>query len=632
MFDKFGDTDTVICAYNAGETKVRDWMENGKVVITKRVLTITGSLSSEYGNDVVIDLSKCQISNSVNDIEDLLLTATTTADSSSSIGRYDVVVSCGNSNYILSQHVIYKIEPKHITIKADYQEFEYGEEIVLDLYKYTIEESYNQDEITVSLSLNESLIGSFVGTFPNAIVVNCVSSDNYVVGTLKGSIKIIPRNIEVSINDYETDVIYGDEIDSEKFSYNVTNGSVVNGDNLNLNLLTNASSTSNVGKYNIVGKNNNSNYNVSFVKAGLINIVKRPLMINVKMHSIYGEFINLKDFTYTIVSGRIANDDELNIVLETTATQNSSVGLYNLTIVNCNNNYIITLDDLSFYTIEQRPITITSVQHSEYGNNHVIDSNNYYVSAGRILEGDNLNIKLNLLISSTASIGEYKINVEHSNNNYTINSNAKLVITARKLKIKIDDVETVYGNNVSLNNSKYEILQGSVVAGDNLNIELSSKATSKSNVGNYAITGKAKNKNYSVEFINGNLKINKCKVIINLLDQSVKHGNYIDLDQTAFTIVKGEVENKEDLKIRIYANATSYSNVGSYEIFAESSNNNYEISYNNATLTIKNSVLDYCFIIGCASVSALTLAGIVVLIVKKVKNKRLYNEIINRLK
>ena len=32
LFDKFDDFDTVICAYNAGETKVRDWIEDGKLV------------------------------------------------------------------------------------------------------------------------------------------------------------------------------------------------------------------------------------------------------------------------------------------------------------------------------------------------------------------------------------------------------------------------------------------------------------------------------------------------------------------------------------------------------------------------------------------------------------------------
>ena len=32
LFDKFDDLDIVVCAYNAGETKVRDWIENGKLV------------------------------------------------------------------------------------------------------------------------------------------------------------------------------------------------------------------------------------------------------------------------------------------------------------------------------------------------------------------------------------------------------------------------------------------------------------------------------------------------------------------------------------------------------------------------------------------------------------------------
>ena len=32
LFDRFGDREIVICAYNAGEGKVLDWIENGKLV------------------------------------------------------------------------------------------------------------------------------------------------------------------------------------------------------------------------------------------------------------------------------------------------------------------------------------------------------------------------------------------------------------------------------------------------------------------------------------------------------------------------------------------------------------------------------------------------------------------------
>ena len=35
LFDKFDDVDAVICAYNAGEGKVLDWIENGKLVKEK---------------------------------------------------------------------------------------------------------------------------------------------------------------------------------------------------------------------------------------------------------------------------------------------------------------------------------------------------------------------------------------------------------------------------------------------------------------------------------------------------------------------------------------------------------------------------------------------------------------------
>ena len=36
LYDKFGDTDVVVAAYNAGETKVKDWLgENGKLNVEK---------------------------------------------------------------------------------------------------------------------------------------------------------------------------------------------------------------------------------------------------------------------------------------------------------------------------------------------------------------------------------------------------------------------------------------------------------------------------------------------------------------------------------------------------------------------------------------------------------------------
>ncbi len=31
LFDKFGEQDIVVCAYNAGEGKVFDWIDNGKL-------------------------------------------------------------------------------------------------------------------------------------------------------------------------------------------------------------------------------------------------------------------------------------------------------------------------------------------------------------------------------------------------------------------------------------------------------------------------------------------------------------------------------------------------------------------------------------------------------------------------
>nr|MBO4517863.1 hypothetical protein [Clostridia bacterium] len=61
-----------------------------------------------------------------------------------------------------------------------------------------------------------------------------------------------------------------------------------------------------------------------------------------------------------------------------------------------------------------------------------------------------------------------------------------------------------------------EITEGTVYGDDNLNIVLSTAATSQSNVGNYTITGTYDNDNYNVTIVNGNYEITKKQIELGL--------------------------------------------------------------------------------------------------------------------
>lgn len=62
LFDKFNNKDIVICAYNAGEGKVQDWIENGKLNVdkidyqeTKNYLAKVNKYFNLYSNNLIIE-------------------------------------------------------------------------------------------------------------------------------------------------------------------------------------------------------------------------------------------------------------------------------------------------------------------------------------------------------------------------------------------------------------------------------------------------------------------------------------------------------------------------------------------------------------------------------------------------
>lgn len=190
---------------------------------------------------------------------------------------------------------------------------------------------------------------------------------------------------------------------------------------------------------------------------------------------------------------------------------------------------------------------------------------------------------------------------------FTANIPYRYTITPVKLKTKVYNTSRTYGEN----NPEFNITYSGFINGDNESV-LTTKpvaatiANEKSAVGSYPITisgGKAKN--YTFEYEQGELIVNKASLGIQVMDASKVYGT----DNPTFTLGYSGLKNNETLpewttKPTFTTTATKASSAGVYEVCVTCDPRNYTITTNTpgkltitkAPLTIKanNATMDYC--------------------------------------
>ena len=383
---------------------------------------------------------------------------------------------------------------------------------------------------------------------------------------------------------------YGENINLAQNDYALTSGRIYNGDNLNISLTTSATNKSSVGSYPVRLYYNNSNYNVTYTQ-GSYSITKRPISIKIlQQESIYGNTVNLNHSEYTITSGSIVNNDNLGIVLSTTATSTSNFGNYPITLDSfSNSNYTITSENANL-AIKKRNIAISPItQSSEYGEQISLNHSMYTITSGSIVNGDETS--MGIILSTNANImavGDYNISyLSHSNNNYSITStNGTYKVTPRNIEITVLNQTSTYGDEISLDSSKYVLTSGSIIKNDNLNILLITNANNHSKIGYYDINLTYNNSNYKITYTKGQLEITPRTISISVGEQTITYGDVVNISNN-YSVVNGEVINNDDLDINISTSASSNSSSGIYTINASSSNKNYTIIVTNNMLTVK---------------------------------------------
>ncbi len=596
---------------------------NGVLEIKQCDMIITiNEQSSVYGDDIVLDQTKFDVN---IEIDKLILGVTlkTSATNTSDVGdNYEIYLEYTNTNYdIVVKKAKFIITPRPININILDQTCEYGN-IVLDNTKFTLsEQPIGELEITLTTtasSLAES--GSKHG-----IDFNYQNPNYYITASQLGSLTITPRTIK--INTYQFSY-YGDQISLNNDDYTISLGSIVNDDNLLLTMTCSVDEASIAGKYNVSFVCGNANYDV-IADDAIYEILPRKISISIIQQKQYGDEVEIDNSDYVIDAGDLVNGDSLDLVLQTNAKKFDGISdEYHISILSSNPNYDISLL-VGKFEITKRKLVISSIQNVVYGN-VVLDENNYiFVEGSKAFEEDNLNLTFTTNAVNTSNVGEYDLFVSTNNEYYEIllDSLSKVKVTPRLIKLKLTPSQSVYGDNFIVNQN-YQIVTGSLVNNDILNLQFSTLASYKSDVGIYEINCFTESSNYDITLTDNTHTITPRKITIKLKNQTSPHGLLYEIDQTKYEITEGTLVEGSNLNMEIYSDGEQFSFMGKYDLMAKSNNKNYDVEVIDAKLTLTPSVEDFGIVLVVAFVMIFGVVAIVKRKKEKQKNKELFDKYI----
>ena len=318
---------------------------DGSYVITPAPITYTiDDKASNYGISLETLTGRVTAGEIYNQ-DDLKITLTTTATSTSPKGDYPITGTCANKNYkVVFVEGTYTIGESIIVISIEEKTQVYGNEAVELTFTHqgVFADGDNIDSLNVQLS-RES--GDVVGDYK---ITADYDAGEYTVKVNTNYYHITPRPLTITAQNKSS--VYGDDL--LDFSYS-TDGNEKTGDDFNVTFTSTVTKYSNVGSYDIVINAENSNYAITLVN-GKYTLEARPLTITADSKTqVFGE--TEKELTYTTAG--IVNNDTLSGSLvrgvgETVATYAISQG----TLANANYDITYVGND---YVITARPITIT---------------------------------------------------------------------------------------------------------------------------------------------------------------------------------------------------------------------------------------------------------------------------------
>lgn len=490
------------------------------------------------------------------------------------------------------------IDPAALTIKAGDATSTYGQTPDVSGAGYTVSGLLNSDSVS---GVNLSTIAtksSNVGTYNiNVSGATGTGISNYIVVYQPGTLTIDPAALTVIANNQSS--TYG-QIPALGTTAFTANG-LVNGDTISgVNLTTDATSASSVGKYGITASGavgyGLGNYTIAY-QPGTLTIDPATLTVTAGSGtSVYGEAVSTPGYK---VSGLVNGDTVTAVSVDNTASSASAVGDYAVNasgaagsgLSNYNVQYVA-----GDWSITPQTLTVKAGSGSvEYGQT----AGGYGFTATGLANGDHVDdVTLSTPATAQSGVGQYAINASDAVGtglgNYTIDyQSGTLTITPAPLTVTAGSGSSVYGTTpTSAGYNVAGLVNGDTVSG----VSVNQPVTGVSGVGRYVTTASdavgVGLGNYAIDYENGAWSVTPATLTVVANDAVSTYGQ---APKTAGFAVSGLVNGDAVSGVDLNTMATATSSIGDYAINVSGATgtglSNYTIGYQSGTLTIDPAAL-----------------------------------------
>jgi len=560
-----------------------DPFATAKLTVTPLAITVTAADNQKvYGDDdPTLALTAASAAGLVDGDTLKTLAVDLTREIGQNQGTYQITGTSANQNYTVTVNPgTFTITPRVITVTADQLTKTYGDANPTYTAQLTDGKlSYSDQLSDLNLDLTRADTSENVGTYT---ISGQANNRNYVVTVNDGSLKITPRTVTVKAID--NGKVYG--ATEPKLQLLIPTDSLVKGDSeADLAVTLTRVPGENVGTYTISGTATSHNYAVT-VTPGQFVIAPKALTVTVDNQTKkYGNQDSA--LTYTIAPDSLANGDDIAALdIKTSRKTGENVGDYTIIGQSDNKNYAITFINGTM-TIKKRPVTVAVTNTGKtYGET---DPELSLTKPTAVLaNGDTDANVLGVTLSRGAGedVGSYQITGQSTSANYDVTvTPGTFIIGQRAVTVVAANQTKTYGDAdpvLTLVEPTGVLVNGDTDASV---LDITLTRAPGENVGDYAITGTSKSKNYQVTVTSNKLTITKRAVSVTAADQTKTYGDadpVLTLVDPTGVLVNGDPESTLGVTLTRVAG----DQVGDYTISGRSDSQNYTVTIGTGTLVI----------------------------------------------
>ena len=525
-----------------------------------------------------------------------------------------------NDNFVIrsADKIEYTINPLQLTTFAVTNDLIYDKTekaLIFDISGVIGEDVVNVSSYTVYNSHGQTTDAINAGDY--YAIITGLDNKNYTVNNARVDFEVKPINIEVTLSAQSS--IYGDEIVVSNTAYSVTDGAVVDDDDLGITI--SKANGSNADEYELTATYSNTNYNVTFVN-GTYTINAREVAIdwsNVdELNLIFNNQNQISSVIMPTINNVVTGENDL---FEFSIFQNDNItsevkyaGQYTIKLTNELEltNYVITNETEKVFEVGKYLATITV---SDKTSGYLVQDTNFentVVLPNGIVLSDLGDIEYTIyddaeVVSGTLEVGNYTIKAELNNltalaNNFDFEFvDGTYNITASELNIVGSQLTTTY-------NAKPVTFEATVEGSDGP-VEVELKLTyyqgeteldsAPVNAGTYRVVVSNTNENYDIADAEFTIVINPNKITLDIVADNKTYdrtsvnvsvsasaeAGLLGDDYIKYIVTKAGEEVEEFISAGTYKVIVSLLDTTNFE-FANASEKEFTISKADVTITL----------------------------------------------